>query len=283
MAPSLTRAGLDLSNLDVTSPAELEAFAEFERERRGGDPHPTYQLALSVRPALLKRWFLQLGSFRIDESFATSLTFLHLYLIWGYELGIGYEIRNARAAGHSRAEIADCVGVALLHSPSMGIDRVAGRTTELLAGYDDPATPFSWPDGWRADPTALASGMDFSHPEATAEDLDHLRGWYRRVLGEVPGSVELLAEFRPDLLKQWRNRFEHAATVIPPQMVAYLLLHFEVSRISEDGIREYMLLARGLGMNRTHAMDAVAFGMLYGGPAGMAAVNRVAGDILRSW
>ena len=87
------------------------------------------------------------------------------------------------------------------------------------------------PEGWAVAPDELKAGLDYSTPELTDADLRALREWYERVLGEVPKSIELYAKYRPQLLKAERNRWENIVrTGLPNQMLAYLMIHYEVWR-----------------------------------------------------
>jgi hypothetical protein len=275
--------GLDLTNPDVTTLEEWESWREDERINRGY-PLPTYEILGEIgRADAVKRWFQQIHYFTTPTSFTTTLRFLHYYLIEGFEDGVIYELRNCERNGHAKAEVADAVAVAFLHAPSKGMHVMSDRAREYLRTYREPVTPFRWPDGWTREPERLHSGLDFSDPEMQPGELERLHGWYERVLGEVPRSVRLLGEFRPNLLKTWRNRFEHCLRAAPTQLLPYLLVHYESLRGHEEGIREAMLLARGLGLPKTHAIDAMVWSMLYGGTGAMANAERAAGDILRSW
>ena len=67
-------------------------------------------------------------------------------------------------------------------------------------------------------------------------------------------------------------------------MLAYLMIHHEVWRGQQDGDREALLLARGLGMAKKHAVDAVYYGGSFLG--GTATISRVADaveEVLDAW
>src|SRR5262249_19015015 len=136
-----------------------------------------------------------------------------------------------------------------------------------------------YPDGWAPDPEFFQAGLDFSTVEMQAGELDKIRDWYRRVCGEVPEWVEFLGKVRPDLLKGYRNRFENTVRVMPKQLMPWILLQFETIRGHEAGIRETVLLCKGFGVTKQEAMNAVAWGMLYGGHGAMSTVARAAGDV----
>ena len=50
----------------------------------------------------------------------------------------------------------------------------------------------------------------------TAPDLQAIDGWYMRTIGEIPKSIEFLAEHDPDFLKAYRAKWEaHFAVRCP--------------------------------------------------------------------
>jgi hypothetical protein len=276
--------GLDLAQPDVTTVDEWDAWRQNERANRGW-PLESYELLAEVgRSADVKRWMLQIRQFRAgDDSFNTPLLWVQHYLLTGFAQGLTYELQNCQRMGHRRVEVAETIAVAFLHSPSGELTEAAPIVREKLRSYVDSDEPFVYPVGWEPDPDAFVSGLDFSQPELTAEELELLEGWYRRVLGEIPPSVQFLARFRPRMLKAWRNRFEHVVHVMPKQMMPFLLLHFECLRGHEAGIREAVLLSRGFGLTLTQTCDAIVWSMLYGGHGATGNAWRAAGDILESW
>jgi hypothetical protein len=138
-----------------------------------------------------------------------------------------------------------------------------------------------FPPNWSFDPGAFDSGMDYSVREATPEDLRRLTDWYERVLGEVPKNARFLAEHRPDLLKAYRNRYEHAIREsLPAQMLPFLMLHSNAVRGFKDGIRENALLAKALGLTRPQVLNAICLAELHGGAEVFDVVTEAAGDVL---
>ena len=158
---------------------------------------------------------------------------------------------------------------------------------EGLAEYrePEPGSPSPFPEGWAVAPEELKAGFDYSTPELTAADLRALREWCDRVLGEVPKGIELYAKYRPRLLKAERNRWENIVrTGLPNQMLAYLMIHHEVWRGNKEGTREALLLARGLGMAKNHAVDAVYYGGSFlGGTATTSRVADAVEEVLDAW
>ncbi len=274
--------GLIVSNPDVTTPEEIEAFRAYYASTKGKSL-PAFELLLELRPDVLKRYRLGVRETTSPEWRAYPLPMvlqhLHQYVIAGYGDGILYQVHVAQAAGASRAAVLDVLAVAFLHSGPRGLNAAAEHAWEALRAYEDPA-PGRWPEGWAHDPDALRSGMDFSTQEATPADLDALDRWYRDTIGEVPPYVRFLARERPTFLKAYRNRLEHVLREIPNQELAYLLLNYNASRGFHDGIREAFLLGRAWGVPRAMLADAITWGFYYGGVESIGVAESALGDLL---
>lgn len=281
--------GLNLSNPDATSPDEYDEFRAFYL-RTKGYVLPAFEFWAEFRPDVLKRYRLQAvqtpNRASSNSSLATTLAFLHWYVALGYEAGILYEMRTARALGCTRAQILETMAVAFLHSgPRGGTRFVSEPTLDYLREYselDIGGDPF--PAEWGPDPEAFKAGLDFSTPSLSHEELASLQHWHLHYEGELPGYVRFLAEFNPTLLKSFRHRFENSIrTALPKQMMPTFMIHFEVGRGHAEGIREGVLLARGFGMSKVETVDAISWGMLYGGSSAISVVEVAIGDILRNW
>jgi hypothetical protein len=275
-------SGLDLTNPDVTTPEEWEAYRESQRASIGY-PLPTFELFGEFRPDVVKRFNLQSRAIDAPGRFGTQLRYLHYYAFMGHTEGVLYQMRMAARAGHRRADVIETLAVAAFHSPNLGLHYMGPAVAEALRDYQEREEPFSWPDGWAPDGDAFRSGLDFSSDELRDGELELVEAWYLRVTGEVPRHVHFLGQHRPGLLKAWRNRFENTLRELPKQMLPFLLLHFETIRGHQDGIREAALLGRGFGMTKGQAVDAVASAMNYAGPAGISNVDRAAGDVFADW
>ncbi len=290
--PRLVDRGLDLLAPDVLTAAERDAFrASYADRHAAGDPSyvlPAYELWLELRPEVLKRFRMQArhssgAPERPDMPFSV-LAFLYHYCVHGFEPGILYQIKHAQHAGATRAEVLDTIALAFVHAGPQGLHSVATSALEHLRSYEEPdGAGLGWPESWAFDPGAFAAGLDYSHPQLLAGELDLVRDWYRRVAGEVPAHVELLGRYRPDLLKAQRGRFEHALTQCPKQYAPYLMTYFEVTRGFGPGIREGVLLGRGFGMTRDEILDAIGWAMVYGGPAAISIAADAVGDVLDHW
>jgi len=287
--PAFGQRGLDLALPDAITSEEWTAWRESERRTRGY-PLPSYELLGEFgRTDVVKRWMSQVR--RLPDLPGTTpetlriaaLGALHLFAVTGFEPGVLFEITNAETAAFARAEVVETLAVAFLQGPVQGTHEMAPAVAERLRRYREPPAPGAYPEGWDVDPGALASGLDFSDPELTAEERARLERWYTEVTGEVPRSVTLLAEHAPTVLKAWRARFETVVRVMPKQMLPFLLLQYETYRGREDGIREAALLARGLGMTRAQTVATIVWGMNHAGAAALSTAARAAQEVLDAW
>jgi alkylhydroperoxidase/carboxymuconolactone decarboxylase family protein YurZ len=280
---SVIQDGLDVSRPDETTDAEIAAFRDEYRSTNKG-LLDSFEFWLEFRPDVLKRHKARTRHFRSaiepDRPLVGILAALHQYAVSGFAEGIAYEIRLAQSLGATRADVLDTLSVAFIHSGHPGMYATA-RYADYLREYADPEPGAGYPDGWSHDPDAFRSGMDFSTREATRQDTAALLQWYRTTLGEVPAHVEFLAAARPNLLKAYRDRYEHAIRdALPQQMLPYLLLGYNTVRGFHDGIRENVLLGRALGMTPEQLLDAICQGVLHAGIESLGIVNQAAGDLL---
>ncbi len=284
--------GLDLSRPDLTTPEELAAYFA-DSDQPGGRPLANYELFASVRPDMLKRTFTWSRALLASETFKCSLPYLNVYAVGGWVEGVRYQLGLLQPGtfvtqiGFSRETIVETLAVSFYLAPSWGTVETANCAKEILATYQDPdpSAPSPFPAGWAADPKQLRAGLDYSTPRLTAEDWDALTGWYERICGEVPRSVELYAKYRPMLLKAERNRWENIVrTGLPNQMFGYLLLHYEIWRCNVPAARDALRLCRGLGMSKEIAIDAIWYAAaFFGGQGTIATVVPELEDILESW
>jgi hypothetical protein len=282
--PPPSADGLLIDRPDELTPEEVEAFRAYYAQSKG-QSLAGLEFWLELRPDVLKRYRLGVRETGTETGRAhplmRGLAWLQYYTVSAYEEGIRYQLHNVASAGATRGMVLDTLAVAFLHSGPRGIDFVARSSMDVIRDWKDADPPGRWPEGWRFDPTALSSGADFSVAEASGADLAAIEGWYASTLGEVPGYVRFLARHRPNFLKAYRNRFEHAIRdALPVQMMAYLLLNLHVVHRFGDGIREAALLGRTLGMTNDALVDAVLWGFYFGGVEAFSLVEDVAGDIL---
>jgi hypothetical protein len=275
--------GLNYDDMDKTTEAEIAAYRDFF-VRIKGYSLPAHEFLLEFRPDSLKRyrhWAHMIPSDdEANRPLAHVMANLHYYAVTGYNDGILYEIRLSQFSGATKAEILDLLAVAALHGHPRGTQSVSDSSAEYLRTYKDSPKDGRWPPGWAFDRHAFDTGVDFSTSEATKQDIEKILDWYQTTIGEVPGYVRMLARLRPNMLKAYRNRYEHAIRdALPKQMLPFALLHWSTMRGFRDGIRENVLLARRLGMTRGQVTDAMFWG-IYGGPEALSLAEDAAGDIL---
>jgi hypothetical protein len=276
--------GLLVAIPDVTTAEEIAAFRAYYA-RTKGQVLPGFEFLLEHRPDVLKRYR---AGVRVTTSaewrgypLQMVLQHLHQYVISAYGDGIAYQVHVARNAGASKAMVLDVVAVAFLHSGPRGLNFAATAAGDSIRDYADPA-PGKWPDAWSVDADAFCSGMNFNEAAASAEDLRKLEDWYMRTIGELPPYVSFLSQHSPDLLKAYRNRYEHCLRALPKQMMPYLLLNYNVSRGFADGIRENVLLGKAFGMTKKQLTDPIVWSLYYGGVESYDLAHRAAGDVLDS-
>jgi hypothetical protein len=272
--------GMNLLEPDVTTEEEIAQFRKFYAFAKK-EQNKSYEFWLEFRPDVLKRHKLRTATRTVGPGYPLpALAALHQYVISGFSDGIGYEIELARTMGARRGDILDTISVAFIHSGHPGMYQVT-RHADALRNYTELPDAERFPPNWSFDPGAFDSGMDYSVREATPEDLRRLTDWYERVLGEVPKNARFLAEHRPDLLKAYRNRYEHAIREsLPAQILPFLMLHYNAVRGFKDGIRENALLAKALGLTRPQVLNAICLAELHGGAEVFDVVAEAAGDVL---
>jgi hypothetical protein len=274
--------GLIVGAPDITTAEEIAAFRAYY-DRTKGRALPGFEFLLEHRPDVLKRYRagVRVTTSKEWRTFPLQMVLQHLhqYTISAYGDGIIYQVHVAQNAGASKAMVLDVLAIAFLHSGPRGLNYAASEAGEYIRTYIDPE-PGKWPQGWSFEAGAFSSGMDFSSQDASRADVDALSGWYERVTGEIPRHVSYLAKHSPDLLKAYRNRYEHCIRALPKQMMPYLLLNYNVSRGFADGIRENVLLAKAFGMTKQQITDPISWSLYYGGVESYDLVERAAGDVL---
>jgi hypothetical protein len=284
--------GLNVFEPESTTPEELEAFFAFP-DQPTGRPLESYALWAELRPDVLKRLLAWVYQIHESESFSCPLPYLNIYAVGGWSEGVKYIMKICQPStflsvgGYTKDAIIETLALSFYLSPSWGTVQTAQAAQETLVDFREPApgaaTPY--PDGWSVDPAALKAGLDYSTPDLSKADLDALFGWYERTLGEIPKGAQQYAKYRPNLLKAERNRWENIVqTGLPNQMFAFLLIHHETWRGRASGVRESLLLARGLGMAKNHAVDALFYGGSFlGGMTTVTEVSDAAEEVLESW
>lgn len=276
--------GLELGDMESVSDHEVSAFATFYNSVLG-HRHIGLDLWLDTRPDVLKRYrqYSDTATPRTfeDDHRITGAGFTTFYAVVGYDVGVRYAVRMMQVAGLSRSQVYENLAISFLVGGPRGMETIA----LALKDYEwiEPARPATFPDGWAHRPEFLRSGLDFSTREASAAEVELMRSWYLRTIGEVPPYVELLLEVRPELLKAYRNRYENLLHELPTEFIPSSLLHYDVIRGFGEGIRENVLLLRALGVSRQMVVNIAGSASLNGGMAGFSVMANAAGDVLRNW
>jgi hypothetical protein len=277
-----TDRGLDLGRVGATTEAEKADFQKFYAANLGRS-HLGLDFWLDTSPDVLKRYraFATADVPGAIEGAFTGFAFLPQYALLGYTEGVRYLVRLWQTQRLDREQVLEGLAIGFLHMGPRGMETVA----EALDAYEwlTPPTPPRFPDGWAADPDAFRSGMDFSRREATPAELDALRAWYERTLGEVPRYVTYLATYQPAALRAFRARYESCLQILPKQVMPYTLLHHNVMRGFGGGIRENVLLARAFGMTKELALRSIYSALLNAGVETVSLVDRVAGQVFQEW
>ena len=276
--------GLELGDMENVSGEEVSAFADFYNSVLG-HRHIGLDLWPDTRPDVLKRYrqYSDTATPRTfeDDHRITGAGFTIFYAVVGYDVGVRYAIRMMQVAGMTRSQVYENLAICFLVGGPRGMETIA----LALRDYEwlEPARPAAFPDGWAHRPEFLRSGLDFSTREVLDGEMELLRDWYLRTIGEIPPYVELLADLRPALLKAYRNRYEHLLHELPTEFIPASLLHYDVIRGFGEGIRENVLLLRALGVSRDQVVNIAGSASLNGGMAGFSIMANAAGDVLRDW
>ncbi len=275
--------GLELLNAESITPEEIEQFRAFYSDTKHSQ-NRSYEFWFQYRPEVVKRHKARTIHWNTGrKSLCSPLGPLHYYVIRAFPDGIEYEMILAQTLGAKKSDLLDLLSVAFIHSGHPGMYAVADTVSEFLSSYEEQEG-LGFPDGWEFDPHAFDSGMDYTSLTASQEDLDALFGWYERMIGYVPKHVQMLAEFRPDLLKAYRNRYEHAIKEsMPKQMMPFLHINYNVIRGFSDGIRENVLLGRTLGLTKSQILDAIFSAVLQSGANALDVAYDSVGDLLRAY
>ena len=276
--------GLELADMNKVSPDEVEAFGKFYNDVLG-HRHVGLDFWLGERPDILKR-YRQYSDTATPRTFEedhriTGAGFVTFYAVVGYDVGVRYAVRMMQVAGMTRSQVYENLGITFLVGGPRGMETIA----LALADYEwmEPTRQVAYPDGWAHRPDFLRSGADFSTRTASAQDIEKMRDWYLRTIGEIPPYVEFLLDLRPDLLKAFRNRYENLLQELPTEFIPSTMLHYDVIRGFADGIRENVLLLRALGVDKQQVVNIAGSASLNGGMDGFSILHNAAADVFKNW
>ena len=192
---------------------------------------------------------------------ANVMLFLHYYTVVANAKGVLYEIIAARKAGGTKAEILDAIVLGYVNGGGTnGLNAVGELSSRYLEEWTEDARAVAdpWPRGWAP---------------------------HRPGLAEADGSAyaTLLAEQRPDVLREWRALQGAAVTSLPDQMAELMRLHLAIIRRDDDAVRRHAGAARHAGVTRDQFVDTICWAMSYSGDAGLRAVGDLLLELARGW
>jgi alkylhydroperoxidase/carboxymuconolactone decarboxylase family protein YurZ len=282
-------AGTDFTTDTFTDEEKARTLAWYREHHDHGDLDlsPFARFSIEHDPAWFKR--LRRHIFSFDEPgeepplplAAGVLMYVHTYFALGMGKGALYEIVTMRTLGATRAEILEALAFGAFHGGPRAINAFAEVGDDYLRAWEEPAgtaTRVAWPEGWAPDLDRLRSGIDLSRDELLPGEPELIRDWYRRMCGEVPAHVELLARTTQ------RARFETTVRgALPAQMVPLLALHLYGLTLAPKPLRRAVQTARALGVTRRQAVTALLWAAVYGGDAVMETAFDAAADLFEDW
>jgi alkylhydroperoxidase/carboxymuconolactone decarboxylase family protein YurZ len=264
--------GLNLTLLEEMSPAEEVEFRASYGATHGRLPD-AYEFWLEFAPPVAKRQRLQAywtpGEVGQAYPVLGTLGFLYLYACLAYADGMAYETNHAMELGISEQGILQILELAFMRAGPRAIHaaRDGVRPVLLKNRSETPETIAAFPPTWRRQPELFDVGCQPDHPEFTPVEEEQVRAWYRRNRGGVPPGVQLLFDRRPGILKSYHLRLASAMRgPLPAQALAFVELHAAAGTANGTGIAAAIELARGLGLTADEVVEALGWGMLYGGP-----------------
>lgn len=287
--------GLDLSNLDETTQAEIDAYLTTRWKGRG----PLYDqyamsLMLDYASDFAKLHWLGAECFRTlpsdpttyDPSYATpnSIQQLHSYMVLGWETGIRNQFRVLRRLGFTRAQIMEIVMFGRLVAGMRGLGHVYHAVGDVLPDYADGHGNPAFPSGWAADPEAFKAGLDLSVRSLTESDRSNVQAWYERTIGYVPKSVQFGMRWDPQVFKMHRAMWERAIKTLPKQVAPYLMLRDATLSGEREALREAALLGKAWGLTPDWIIRGITQTMHYfTGLRGLYVAHDAVNDILENW
>jgi hypothetical protein len=253
----------------------------------------------ALRPDALKRYRLWVNTVTNGVGLENPLpghpyiqfVMCPFYCVIGYQKGLLTEITVARQKGARKAEVADVLALAWLHAGPYGMNLAAEAVDSFMRLWQSEADGpgVNWPAGWKIDPDAFLTGVDFSRSDESDTlpdaDLKRIEDWHRRVQGEVPDYVHFFSQHYPLGLRVFRARYENAlqSSTLPPQLVALTQVHLAASLREPAALRRALRMARYFGVDIDKVVQIIALSQLYLGELAMDAALQGVDDSLSAW
>lgn len=286
--------GLDLADLDETTPEEINAHLLNCWEIRG----PLYDLYASSLmldyggPAFIKHHtaasFETEGELKkLSPRARTILRATHTmsaYVKIGWETGIRNEFNVLRSVGVPARQSMEIVLFSQLYAGMRGLGHAYRAVGDFLPAYGEPTVAAEFPPGWEVEPQAFEAGLDYSARDLTAEDRENLGSWYERNVGYVPDSIAFGLKYHPEFLKANRGKWETAIRTLPKQFAPHLMIRQSMIAGSVEGLRESVLLGKTWGMTREIVVMGISGAVMYfNGFEGYYTAMKAVDDILDGW
>ncbi len=213
------------------------------------------------------------------------LLFLHSYVIEGYEPGVLYEVIGCQRTGVTKKQVIDAISLAYIHAGPMGMNGIASGTDAYLDKWTSEPhySGQVWPDGWVVDGDVFKSGLDFSSPGMSDDEIAKLGEWYRKNQGEIPSYVPFLAKRNPEALKAFRARYEGAVNTLPKQLIPLMMFHSAAMKQAEGAMRRYAFQAKCYGATKAQLIEAITFLLMYTGDLTSEIMTNAVEDIVAGW
>jgi hypothetical protein len=287
-------SGFDLSNIDETTDAEIEAslhqYLQHVRDRGQFYGLNALTFLTDNRPDISK--LASMGGGGIPEGLIghparpvlQNIRVMTEYIRIGWESGIYNECRELQMRGMSKAQIIEVIMYAQATGGgirSMGhVHNAIGRS---LFDWRD-GVGLTMPDGWAPDKAAFKSGLDLSTDKVTDEDRSNLEAWYESTIGYVPDSVRFGLKNNPRFVKFQRAKWEAVFNDLPKQIAPFLMLAQHTVTGFREGLREGAALGKAWGLSHDWAVEPI-FGTAYyfKGMEALYAAHDAIDDILDDW
>lgn len=282
--PRVGNRGLDFSNLRNITPDEIQSFRS-SYQTEDGNPQSGFDYLIDHNPAALKtyRYFATAiqPPYRDPRFGASAFGWLGYYGYLDFDEGVRYSVVPTVRAGYSRAQVEEGMSIAFMCGGTRALVTI-GRAMKDFRWPEaaEGATP--WPQDWKPDPEAFASGLDFSTQDALPGEVEKVISWYERTIDWVPNWVRYFARFNPAALKGWRYRYENALMTLPKQILPLSFIAAGTLFQQKELIRENVLMARAFGTALDDALQSIDTTVVYGTEKAAMAYE-AAGDILENW
>lgn len=288
MADRYVSEGLDISNLDETSQAEIDAnLAGTLRRRAPLYNVQTVSLMLDYAPdvAKLHRWMAdQYGRPHAHQIATLSTQNVHSYIMLGWETGIMNEFHTLRRCGMNKEQFMELVMFTQLTAGMRGLGHVYRAIGDVLPITAPPEAELEWPEGWAVDADAFKCGLTLNDRSMSKSDRDAITGWYEETIGFVPKSIQFGLKYHPEFVKVHRAKWERCIKTLPKQVAPYMMLRHHMITGSKEGLREAAIWGKAWGISPEWIVKGITNSAFYfAGFEGLYTAAEAVDDLLEAW